>query len=173
MARISIKEYARQNNVSYEAIRSQIKRYNEELKGHIHKVNRTRYLDDYAVNFLDDRRKANPVILQEVSKDSEIERYKEENSNLKTLLLEAQEKIIRLQEDNTKRIEAEVKYTALLADSEKQGEKLQEAEKNLSETKISLSKAEESLKDTEAKLKEAEAEANSYKKTIFGFYKKV
>lgn len=170
---ITIKEYARQNNVSYEAIRSQIKRYEKDLKEHIHKEGRTRFLDDFAVSFLDERRKANPVIVQEVSKDEEINRYKEENDRLKTLLLEAQQRIISLQEDNAKQIEAEAKYTALLADTERKDIRLREAEEILSETKITLSKAEQNMESMQSDLQEAKTELESYQKTIFGLYKKV
>ena len=172
MARTTIKDYALRNNVSYEAIRAQIKRYETDLEGHIHKEGRTRFLDDFAVSFLDDRRKANPVIVQEVSKDEEINRYKEENDRLKTLLLEAQQRIISLQEDNAKQIEAEAKYRGLLADTERKDIRLREAEENLSETKLELSKAEENLENMKADLEEAQAEAKSYQKTFFGLYKK-
>ena len=46
---ISIKDYAKNNNVSYEAIRRRIKRNEEVFKGHIVKKNRTQFLDDVAV----------------------------------------------------------------------------------------------------------------------------
>lgn len=173
MARVTIKEYARLHNVSYEAVRAQIKRYESDLEGHIHKEGRTRFLDDYAVSFLDDRRKGNPVIVQEIEKTEAIERYREENERLKTLLLEAQQTIIDLQADNAKRIESEAKYTALLSDSEKKDIILQEAEKNLSEAKIELSEALENVENLQAELKESRTEADSYQKTFFGLYKKV
>lgn len=166
MARVSIKDYAEQNSVSYEAVRRQIKRYSKELKGHIHKVGRSRYLDDHAIDFLNDRRKSNPVIVQEVEKNETLEILKTENDRLKTLLLEAQQKIIDLQDDNTKLIQTEAKIKALEGDKKTSEKKLHEAEENLSEAKITLSK-------TEEKLKEAEAEANSYQKSIFGLYRKV
>ena len=48
---ITIRDYAKENNVSYEAIRKQIKRYEDELNGHIIKQNRTQFLDDrYGTN---------------------------------------------------------------------------------------------------------------------------
>lgn len=43
---VSIRDYAKMNNVSYEAIRQQVKRYEDELNGHIIKQNRTQFLDD-------------------------------------------------------------------------------------------------------------------------------
>ena len=58
---ITIKDYAAQKNVTYEAIRKQLVRYKKELNGHIIKKNRTQYLDDYAVSFLNDRRRENAI----------------------------------------------------------------------------------------------------------------
>ena len=43
---ISIRDYAKKNNVSYEAIRKQVKRYENELRGHIIKKSRTQFLDN-------------------------------------------------------------------------------------------------------------------------------
>ena len=57
---VSIRDYAKMNNVSYEAIRQQVKRYEDELNGHIIKQNRTQFLDDVAVDILDQHRKENP-----------------------------------------------------------------------------------------------------------------
>ena len=170
---ISIKEYARINNVSYEAVRRLIDRYQDELKGHIHKQGRTRFLDTEAVSFLDEKRKKNPVIIQEQNKDEELERIREENSNLKTMLLEAQKQIIDLQKEGVKMLEAKANYNALLLEKTKQEAELLEATKNLSEAKITLQEQEAELKDKEKKLQEAEAEANSYQKSFFGLYKKV
>ena len=45
-AMITIKDYAKQKGVSYEAIRKQIKRYEDELEGHLVKQNRFLMLDD-------------------------------------------------------------------------------------------------------------------------------
>lgn len=89
---ISMKDYASENNVSYEAVRQQVKRYKNELEGHIIQVSRTRYLDEEAVAFLDERRKKNPVVVMERTKDEEVERLEQEN---KMLLL----KVAQLQED--------------------------------------------------------------------------
>lgn len=70
---ISIKDYAKQNNVTYEAVRQQIKRYREQLDDHIIQDGRTQYLDDIAVTFLDERRQKNPVVVYQQGKDETIE----------------------------------------------------------------------------------------------------
>lgn len=60
---ISIKDFARDCGVSYEAVRKQIKRYAAELDGHIHQQGRTQYLDDVAVAFLADHRAPAPLAI--------------------------------------------------------------------------------------------------------------
>lgn len=53
---VSIKEYAESKGISYESVRRQIPKYEKELNGHIVKRNNTRYLDEYAVSFLNTKR---------------------------------------------------------------------------------------------------------------------
>ena len=170
---ISIKDFAEAQGVSYEAIRRQVARYTEELEGHITTKGRSKYLDEYAVEFLSQRRKEKPVILLQQNINAELEETKRELEAMKTLLLDAQQKIIYLQEENTKQLEAKTKYEALLEDTQRKDIKLQETEKELSEVKISLSEARGKLEETEEKLSSAEAEAQSFQKSIFGLYKKV
>ena len=95
---ISLKDLAHQNGVSYEAVRQQVKRYAVELTGHIFVEGRTQFLDDFAVEFLEGKRKSNPVIVYESDKDEEIERLQEENKALLLRLSEKQEKIEQLQD---------------------------------------------------------------------------
>lgn len=92
---VSIRDYAKQKSVSYEAVRKQVQKYKEgELKEHIIKQNKTQYLDDYAVEFLDNKRKENPIIVVQMDKDEELERLSEENKRLLIKIAELQEVII-------------------------------------------------------------------------------
>lgn len=70
---ISLKDYAKQNHVSYEAIRKQVVRYKDQLDDHIIQDGRTQYLDDIAVAFLDEKRQKNPVVVYQQGKDEVIE----------------------------------------------------------------------------------------------------
>ena len=79
---ISLKDYAKQNNITYEAVRSQVKRYREQLGDHIIQDGRTQYLDDVAVAFLDERRQKNPVVVYQQGKDETIEELRQEVSRL-------------------------------------------------------------------------------------------
>lgn len=82
MGLTTLKDYADRNNVTYEAVRSQVARYREELGEHIVKDGRQQFLDAYAVAFLDDHRARNPVVVYNASKDEEIERLRLENEQL-------------------------------------------------------------------------------------------
>ena len=110
---ISLKDYAKNKNVSYEAVRKQVKRYKTELEGHIHKVNRTQYLDDEAVAFLDSKRTESPVILLQMDKDEEIQRLSDENKALLVQIAQIQNELIQTQKalsaekDSVKQLQAE------------------------------------------------------------------
>lgn len=95
---LTIKDYAAQAGVSYEAVRQQIKRYSAELDGHIVKDGRTRCLDDYAQQFLDEKRKKNPIIIQQASKDDEIQALVQENKALLLKVTELQDLLLQERE---------------------------------------------------------------------------
>lgn len=104
---ISLKDYAAQKNITYEAVRKSVARYKDELDGHIIKVDRKQYLDDEAVAFLDDKRQKNPVVIIQQDKDEQIEQLRRENNQLKNELLAAQkamldqkDEILRLKDEN-------------------------------------------------------------------------
>lgn len=109
---LSIRDYAQNKGCSYEAVRKQVNRYKAELEGHISKVNRTQYLDEYAVEFLDSKRAANPVVVVEIGKDEEIKRLEEENRKLLLKVAELQDALLQekdlvkvLQEEKIKLLE--------------------------------------------------------------------
>lgn len=70
---ISLKDYAAQNNISYEAVRQQVVRYKDELGGHVIRDGRQQLLDEEAVAFLDAKRQKNPVAIIQMDKDEQIE----------------------------------------------------------------------------------------------------
>lgn len=103
---ISLKDYAKNKGVSYEAVRKQVNRYKDELTGHIHKQNRTQYLDDEAVAFLDSKRAESPVILLQMDKDEEIQRLSNENKALLIKIAELQEALLN-EKDQVKLLQDE------------------------------------------------------------------
>lgn len=103
---VSMREYAAQKGVSYEAVRKQVNRYKKELEGHITKVSRTQYLDDEAVAFLDEKRQENPVILLQADKDEEIQRLHDENKALLLKVAELQDALLK-EKDTVKELQTE------------------------------------------------------------------
>ena len=110
MGATSIKNYAKSRKITYEAARQQVKRYEKELQGHIHRQNRTQYLDDYAVDLLDDHRQQSPVVVVNQDRDAELEQLRAENKTLLQQVAMLQDKLLTAQESA---IEA-AKQTVLL-----------------------------------------------------------
>lgn len=90
---ISMKDYATLHNISYEAVRKQVKRYETELQGHISKVGRTNYLDDEAVAFLDEKRSKNPIVIVDEEKKDQIQRLSDENKQLLIKIVQLQDEL--------------------------------------------------------------------------------
>ena len=86
MSMISIADYAKTRNISYEAARKQVVRYETDLVGHVTKQGRKQYLDDEAVRILDQHREPRPIIIED--RNSELEQALEENAQLKKQLAE-------------------------------------------------------------------------------------
>lgn len=147
---ITIKDYAKDKGISYEAVRKQVKRYKEELKDHISIQNRTQFLDDYAVDFLNEKRNENPIIIQEQAKDEELERLREENKNLLMKMVAIQDKMAAIQEE------------------------LNQARKELSEEKDQIKQMQaEQIVLLEQKLEPAPAQEQPEQKHWWNFWKKI
>lgn len=91
---ISIKDYAAQKNVSYEAVRKQIKRYETQLDWHLERIGRTLYMDDDAVAFLDEKRKKNPVVVVQEDTDRVVQGLYNENKQLLIKITALQDELI-------------------------------------------------------------------------------
>lgn len=94
----TIKEYAKEHDISYEAVRKQVERYKNELDKHIIKKNRTQYLDDVAVSFLNERRAEKQIIVED-SNTVELEQLRAENESLKVQQDLLKNQIITLQNE--------------------------------------------------------------------------
>lgn len=69
----SLKDYAAFKGVAYETVRRQVLKYEAELSGHISIQGRTRYLDDYAMQFLDNKQQVKVVtVFEETGNDIKI-----------------------------------------------------------------------------------------------------
>ena len=92
---VTLREYARQKNVSYEAVRKQVVRYKDELDGHIIQDGRQQFLDEEAVVFLDAKRQKNPIAIIQQNKDEQIAQLQEE---VKQLLIKTAAQANRISE---------------------------------------------------------------------------
>ena len=136
---ISLKDYAKQNNISYEAVRKQVARYKKELEGHIIKDNRTQFLDEEAVAFLDARREKSPVVIIQQDKDDRIKGLEEENKTLLQRVALLQERQLQMQEELTAQKLLAAKTTEAEA-------RASEAERKAAEMEMALTSAEEENK---------------------------
>lgn len=142
---LTLKQYAEEQKITYEAVRKQVVRYSEELSGHVIRKNRTQYLDEFAVNFLSERRRESPVVLVTQDQGERIEELTNQLEHLKsklmevqTELLKAQDRIISLQDEAKSMIEAKAKYQGLLEAHTAQSEKLQAAEERVEASRVEL-----------------------------------
>lgn len=109
---ITIKEYAEDQKVSYEAIRKQLKRYASELEGHIIRQGRQQLLDDHAIEFLNTKRQENPIIVVNQENSEYIKELENKVSALQALLVQRNDDLQKAQNlADTRLLEAsKVKY---------------------------------------------------------------
>lgn len=135
MGVMSIKDYAKARNISYEAARQQVKRYAEELDGHITRQNRTQYLDDYAVELLDDHRQQNPVVVINQDRDEALEQLREENKALTQRVMLLQDKLLTAQESAIEAAKAMAMLEAAEADRSRLETRAEALERELAEAR--------------------------------------
>lgn len=167
----SIKDYAEYKNISYEAVRKQVVRYRDELEGHIHVQNRTQYLDEYAEEFLDAKRAANPVVVIQENKDEEIHQLKERIETYLIKIAELQDKIImrdeRIDQLRDSLMDAEAEITQLKGLLEDKQEKTDQTNLDISE-----SESEQEVQKPESEMKnEKEQELVQQQKKWWQFWK--
>ena len=137
MTVISLKDYAAQKNISYEAVRQQVVRYKDELEGHIIRDGRQQFLDEDAVAFLDAKRQKNPVAIIQQNKDEQIE---ELDNQVKQLLIKTAAQADRISELAQWKAENALAIAAA------------------EQTKLLLTAAEQEKKDLEQTVAEIEAQ---------------
>jgi chromosome segregation ATPase len=190
---MTIKQYAQSQNISYEAARKQIVSFGEELTGHIVRKGRTQYLDEWAVEFLTKRRRENPTILFNQDREETIDRLKSDIDALRVQLLAAQkelldekERVIYLQDEAKKTIEERAKYKALLESNEAKEKELKETGAQIGGLSRQLEEKDGQIRTIQAETDElrktigalqrerdeAKTEAQSFRRSIFGFYRK-
>lgn len=179
MELVTLRQFAKEKRITYEAVRKQVIKYAEDLEGHIVTMDNTKYLDEYAQKFLSERRRLSPIVVKIEDTQADNGEYQAQIEALKTELLQAQKKVIQLQEEARAGLEDRIKYQMLLTDHEEQKNKLREAEAAIEEKRADLEQEKELRKDLQRQneeqgkqIEELRREADSYERTFFGLYRK-
>lgn len=168
MTVITLRDYAKQNNISYEAVRKQVVRYQDELAGHLIKDGRQQFLDEEAVAFLDARRQKNPVAIIQIEKDEKIDQLEHENKLLLQELATVQKALLSEKDKIDLLLSEKNAQLALLeADNEAARAKVAKAEENAQKARQELVDAhtafEEDLTKKNNRIQELEAYAAAQK----------
>lgn len=143
---ITLRDYAKQNNISYEAVRKQVVRYADQLGDHIIRDGRQQFLDEEAVAFLDAKRQKNPVAIIQIDKDETIEALKKELDAAKNMIIGLQEERDQLKEEKYTLQLENAKIALLEEDNKAQRDKIAEAEQKALEANSEAYRAKEELK---------------------------
>ena len=145
---ITVKEFAKKQHRTVQAVYQSIDRYKIQLDGHIQKIGRTSYLDDEAVAFLESKREQNPVVIYQQDKDEELEQLRKNADVMKAKIAELQEKVNKSQEE----------YIALQAENAKLLALPAETEKKLAVAEVELKNANEKIDEKDQKIAEQKGE---------------
>lgn len=163
---VSIRGYALSRQVSYETVRRQVTRYKKDLKGHTKRVNNAIMLDGFAQDFLDGHRMKREITVEVQASDEETRRKIEQ---LRNDLERSQTTIIDLQTRLLKQIEENKESTLLIETGKIKTEALEE---NIKKLRTSLDEKEAELKKREEDLRQKEEELQSFKPSLFGFFRR-
>lgn len=130
---MSIKEYATARNISYEAARQQVRRYAADIAGHTVTRNRTQYLDDVAINYLDEHRKGNPVVVVNQARVDEIARLRADNVALLQRVTALQDALIDAQGRAIEAAQQQARLTAAEQDRDRLRKMIDAASKKADE----------------------------------------
>lgn len=176
---MTLKQFAEDQGISYEAVRRAVKRHGDKLNGHIIENDGVRYLDEEAVKILKERRRESPIVVQTMDQGEEIRELTAQIESLRAQLMQAQnellsskDRIIALQDELKAGIEDRAKYQLLLTDNEEQKRKLRDAEADLDQEKEMRQYLQRKNEEQGKQIEDLRKEADSYEKSWFGFYRK-
>ena len=176
---MTLKQFAEDQGISYEAVRRAVKRHGDKLNGHIIENDGVRYLDEEAVKILKERRRESPIVVQTMDQGEEIRELTAQIESLRAQLMQAQnellsskDRIIALQDEVKAGIEDKTKYQLLLTDNEEQKRKLRDAEADLDQEREMRQYLQRKNEEQGKQIEELRKEADSFEKSWFGFYRK-
>lgn len=144
---IKLQDFAKQKGVTDRTIQYHLKKHKKELEGHYERrgSNGT-WLDEYAIDYLSQFMKSNPVVLAEADQQKEIQELKD--------------KLIKAQEINN---ELHAKYETMLEKASKIDSERLLLEKDIELKKKEKTLLEEKIEAQNQELKEKEQEINKLK----------
>ena len=183
---MTLKQYADSRNVSYEAVRRQVVKYRKEIADHIVRKDGVQYLDQDAIAFLSEKRRASPLVVVHETNTEKITELEAEIEALRAKLMtsqdetvQAQRKLLEIQDTAREAVEAKTRYDILLEDHQHTRDELYQVKTERDQIRTELDQMKEDLTVTEHKLKLAEIdkevaqkEAGSFRRSWFGFYRK-
>lgn len=156
-----IKDYAKERNISHQAVYKLIENHEVELKDYIVKQGRTRYLMPEAEEILDSYRNKAQIVIEKQDRIDEIERLNAENKNLLLKVATQADKIATLAE--------EAKNNAILiAEANNNAKLLEDKTKQLDEIKADRDELLDKLHRAETELEAEKNRKLSLKERIFG-----
>ena len=189
----TIKALAQEQHCSYQAIWKLVTKYEKDLGNHVVKKGRDRFLDEFAVNFILEKRVNHPMVAMNVDQSAIIESQKQEIEQLRdkieALLNEInrnEKQIAELMEDGQKLLEAKIRNEYLLEDNKRIQSELTASKENCERfrndletlrTSTATAEAENALlkQTTESQREElthTRTELDSFQRSIFGLYRK-
>lgn len=150
MGVISLKDYAKRHDITYEAVRQQVARYREELGEHIVIDGRQQFLDEAAVTFLDTKREKNPVVIQNDDIRAELDEAKIALERLKFEYAKKEGQIELLKQQLTANFGAAERLEAAEQKAAALERQAIDARKREIETAAALEKAEAEVEEAKA-----------------------
>ena len=180
---ITITDYAKEQKVSYEAVRKRIKRLGDIIKPHIFTENGVKVIDDEGVKLLREGAHKVPVIVYTEEIQSELDEAKGtikdlQEQRIKDLekINEANERLLALSEELSK---LQVEYAKLESTKQVLLEDKEKAKQDLENERQAREQAEERstsfqnmIQEQSEEIQKQADELASYHKTVFGLYRK-
>ena len=171
---ITVKEFAKKQHRTVQAVYQSIDRYKIQLDGHIQKIGRTSYLDDDAVAFLESKSEQNPVVIYQQDKDEELETLRKNADVMKAEIAKLLKEASKSKDEYTALLEEKHRLELLPAETEKKlalaekdlehaNEKIEEKDKKIAEQKGEIEEKAAQLKTAR---EDAERQKQDYQKEI-------
>lgn len=166
----TIKQVADEWGVTYEAVRRLAARYSDEITDHIHERHRVKYLDEYAVDYLRERRRESPVVSVREDQDAEIEALRAQVEELRARLMAAQEKVSGLQDAL---IDSQRRELSLSEEVRQSMQARLEYDAMKDDAAAARAEAEQIRRESSEQIDALQKEVASFRPSLFGFYRKV